>query len=278
MLSDFIAYLNTLPPEIMLIVEMLVCFSLIPVMLRLFGPAGMFVYIAIAIVGANIQVLKAVKFAIFSDPTALGTVLMASAYLCTDVLTEYYGRATARRGIWLGFAAMLLMTCMMMLAMGYRPMTPAEAGEAMAWALPNHDHIMALFLPAPTLLAASMTSYLISQFNDVMVFQKIRAWTGTRHMWLRAGGSTAISALIDNIIFNSLAWVVFPWLLGEQPLGLAALIFTYIIGTYWIRLAMAVVEAPFIYLAGRFLPPEDRQRYRREDLPSPLTAATTATA
>jgi uncharacterized integral membrane protein (TIGR00697 family) len=123
-----------------------------------------------------------------------------------------------------------------------------------------------------------MTSYLISQFNDVMVFQKIRAWTGSRHMWLRAGGSTAISALIDNIIFNSLAWVVFPWLLGEQPLGLAALIFTYIIGTYWIRLAMAVAEAPFIYLAGRFLPPEDRQRYRREDLPSPRTAAATATA
>jgi len=262
MFAHLVAWMNGLPPEAMLVIEMAVCFSLIPLMLRLFGPAGMFVYIAIGIVGANIQVLKAVKFALFSDPTALGTVLFASSYLCTDVLTEYYGRGMARRGILLGFAAMLLMTVMMILAMGYRPMTPAEAGDAMAWALPNHDHIVALFLPAPTLLAASMTSYLISQFNDVMVFQKIRALTGTRHMWLRAAGSTAISALVDNTIFNSLAWVVFPWILGETTLSLSALIFTYIIGTYWIRLGMAVIEAPFIYVAGWFLPPEDRRAYR----------------
>ncbi|MFC5417682.1 VUT family protein [Dongia soli] len=45
------------------------------------------------------------------------------------MLTEYYGRAPARRGFWLGFAVMLLMTCMMMLAIGYRPMTAAEAAK-----------------------------------------------------------------------------------------------------------------------------------------------------
>lgn len=262
MLANLVAWMNGLPPETMLVIEMAVCFTLIPVMLRLFGPAGMFVYIAIGIVGANIQVLKAVKYSFFSDPTALGTVLFASSYLCTDILTEYYGRAAAKRGILLGFAAMLLMTTMMMLAMGYRPMTPAEAGDGMAWSLPNQDHLMALFLPAPTLLAASMTSYLISQFNDVMVFQKIRKLTGTRHMWLRAAGSTAVSALIDNTIFNSLAWVVFPWILGQTPLTIPTLVFTYIIGTYWIRLAMAVIEVPYIYVAGWFLPPEDRARYQ----------------
>jgi uncharacterized integral membrane protein (TIGR00697 family) len=262
MLTNLVAWMNGLPPEAMLVIEMAVCFTLIPIMLRLFGASGMFIYIAIGIVGANIQVLKAVKYSFFSDPTALGTVLFASSYLCTDVLTEYYGRAVAKRGILLGFAAMLLMTTMMMLAIGYRPMTPAEAGDGMAWALPNHDHIVALFMPAPTLLAASMTSYLISQFNDVMVFQKIRNMTGTRHMWLRAAGSTMISALVDNTIFNSLAWVVFPWILGETPLSISVLVFTYIVGTYWIRLGMAVIEAPYIYVAGWFLPPEDRERYR----------------
>ncbi len=273
LLSNVVHWMNGLPPEAMLVIEVLICFSLIPVMLRLFGPAGLFVYIAIGIVGANIQVLKAVKFEIFSDPTALGTVLFASSYLCTDILTEYYGRRMAKRGIWLGFAAMLMMTTMMILAMGYRPLTPAEAGADMAWSLPNHDHIMALFLPAPTLLAASMTSYLISQFNDVLIFQRIRAWTGSRHMWLRAAGSTAVSALIDNTIFNSLAWVIFPWILGETPITISALVFTYIIGTYWIRLAMAMAEAPFIYVAGWFLPPEDRLRYQRENQSQELASA-----
>jgi uncharacterized integral membrane protein (TIGR00697 family) len=152
---------------------------------------------------------------------------------------------------------------MMLLIMGYKPMTAEEAGEGMAWALSNHDHIVALYLPQTTLLIAGLSSYLVSQMNDIYVFQKIRQWTGRGQLWVRACGSTAVSALVDNIVFSTLAWMVFPWLLGQhdQVVGLNALIFTFIVGTYWIRLAMALLEAPFIYAARWFLPEEDRRAY-----------------
>lgn len=275
MFADLVMGLNALPTEAMLVIELAIVFSLIPLVLRPFGAAGLFIFIAVGIIAANVQVLKAASFSFYASPIPLGTVAFSATYLATDVLTEYYGRAVARKAVWLGFSAMLLMTVMMLLVLGYRPMTPEAAGEGMAWALPNHDHIAALYLPQATLLIAGLSSYLISQFNDIFVFQKIRSWTGPGRLWARACGSTAVSALVDNIVFSTLAWMVFPWVLGqhEQVVDLHTLVFTFIIGTYWIRLVMAVLEAPFIYAARWFLPEEDRLAYEAQDNPIPAPVA-----
>lgn len=276
MFADLVAGFNALPTESMLVIELVVVFGLIPLVLRPFGAAGMFIFIAVGIIAANVQVLKAASFAFYAAPIPLGTIAFSATYIATDVLTEYYGRATARKAVWLGFSAMLLMTILMVLIMGYKPMTAEEAGEGMAWALPNDEHIRALYMPQATLLVAGLSSYLISQFNDIFVFQKIRRWTGRGQLWARACGSTAVSALVDNTVFSTLAWYVFPHLLGQsdQAVGLYTLIFTFILGTYWIRLAMAVLEAPAIYAARYFLPEEDRKAYEaRNDGPMAHAAA-----
>jgi uncharacterized integral membrane protein (TIGR00697 family) len=267
MFADLVAGLNALPTESMLAIELVVVFSLIPLVLRPFGAAGMFIFIAVGIIAANVQVLKSASFSFYASPIPLGTVAFSATYIATDVLTEYYGRAVAKKAVWLGFSAMLMLTVMMLLIMGYKPMTAEEAGTGMAWALPNHDHIVALYMPQATLLVAGLSSYLISQFNDIYVFQKIRQWTGRGQLWVRACGSTAISALVDNTVFSTLAWMVFPWLLGQhdQVVDPYTLIFTFILGTYWIRLAMALLEAPFIYAARWFLPEEDRRAYEARD-------------
>lgn len=245
-----IQWMNARPPELVWLIEVLVCYGAVLVMLRLFGKSGLYVFIAVAVIGANIQVLKAVQFNVYPDPVALGTVLFTASYFATDALTEFYGRAAARRGIMLGFAAMLLMTVVMLVALGYRPLTPGEAGEAMAWALPYHGHILAILLPVPAILAASMVAYLTSQFTDVWAFLLIRRLTRQRFLWLRTSGSTMLSALIDNTVFSVLAWVVF----AAQPVPLDALVFTYILGTYLIRVVLAAIEAPFMYLARAVRP------------------------
>src|SRR5690349_5900119 len=134
MFADLVAGLNALPTEAMLVIEVAIVFSLIPLVLRPFGAAGMFILIAVGIIAANVQVLKAATFAFYAAPVPLGTVVFSATYVATDVLTEYYGRETARKAVWLGFAAMLLMTVMMVLAMGYRPMSAEEAAASgMDW-------------------------------------------------------------------------------------------------------------------------------------------------
>ena len=62
---------------------------------------------------------------------------------------------------------------------------------------------------------------------------------------LRNNASTWISALIDNTVFSVLAWVV----LAPEPMAWQPLIFTYILGTYVLRIAVAALDTPFVYLA-----------------------------
>jgi uncharacterized integral membrane protein (TIGR00697 family) len=240
-----IAALNAAPPELVWLLLLLACFGTVVAIARLFGAAGLYVYIAVAVIGANLQVLKPVQFTVFADPVALGTVLFASTYLCTDILAEHYGRQAARRGVLLGFAAFLFWTVIVILTLGFRPLSPAEAGPGMAWALGIHDAMAALFTPTPAFFVAGMTAYLVSQFHDVWMFALLRRLTGGRFLWLRNNASTMISALIDNIVFSVLAWVV----LAPEPLAWEPLIFTYILGTYVLRLAVAALDTPFVYLA-----------------------------
>ena len=90
-------------------------FASVLIFFKLFGEVGLYIYTVIAIIAANIQVLKIVKFSFFEEPIALGTILFASTFLCTDILAEYYGAKSARKNILLGFSGFLLMTILMLL-------------------------------------------------------------------------------------------------------------------------------------------------------------------
>lgn len=248
-----VAQLAAAPPELIWLLLLVVCFGGVVLMARFFGAAGLYAYIVVAVIGANVQVLKPVQFSVFADPVALGTVLFASTYLCTDILAERCGSATARRGVLLGFAAYLLWSLLMVMTLSFRPMTAEQAGDGLAWALPVNDALRTLFLPVPALFAAGMTAYLVSQLHDVWLFGLIRRLTGERALWLRNIVSTWVSALIDNIVFSVLAWVVF----AAHPLGWHPLIYTYILGTYGLRIVVAVLDTPFVYLARRAMRTDD---------------------
>lgn len=247
-IEPLIQYCHSLPPEAIWLTLLIFAFATILVMLRIFGASGLYVYIAIAIIAANVQVLKAVKFSIFDTPVALGTILYATAYLCTDILNEFYGSKAARKSIYLGFMAMLLMSVFMILTLAFRPLGAAEAANGWEWAVDSHNHIEAVFSSTPVLFIAGMAAYLCSQLNDVWMYSFFKKLTGGRFLWLRNNGAAAISAFIDDVIFSVLAWVV----LAEEPLEWGVLWGTYILGTYALRLAVAILDTPVIYLAKYF--------------------------
>ena len=53
---------DNIPVEIIWLCFLFFCFSSILIFLKLFGELGLYIYTVIAIIGANIQVLKVVKF------------------------------------------------------------------------------------------------------------------------------------------------------------------------------------------------------------------------
>lgn len=249
MLDKLIRFLHGLPPEFVWVLLLLVCFSSILILLRLFGALGMHLYIGIAIVAANIQVLKAVQFSVLSQPVALGTILFSSVFLCTDILTEYYGAKEARKGVYIGLAAMILMTVFMILGIGFRPLQENEATEGLRWAIDNHNHMVALFMPTPALLIAGMIAYFISQLHDIWSFTLIKKLTGGKFLWLRNNIAMIFSSFIDNVIFSVLAWVVF----AQTPIEWRVLWFTYILGTFALRVVVAILDTPIVYIARYFI-------------------------
>jgi len=237
--------LHTLPPEVIWFTLLIFCFSAILILHRIFGAVGLYLYMSVAIIGGNLHVLKITQFSVFPDPVALGTILFSTTFLCTDILNEYHSREQARKAVWLGFCALVLFNIFLFAALAFRPLLP-EDGEIGPRAAQMHENMTAIFLPAPAILVASIIAYLVSQLNDIWVFSRLREATNGRFLWLRNNLSTWISAMIDSILFSFLAFV----LLAPDPIPWKTLIFTYILGTYALRVFVAVLDSPIIYLAA----------------------------
>ena len=243
--------------EVIWFIMLILCFLSILVFLRLFGYVGLYVYSAIAIIAANIQVLKQANFNFFTSinekiipfyepsPIALGTILFASTFLCTDILSEYYGKEKARTNVLIGFCSFFLMTILMLVTIGIQP---AE-GE---WVSMVQDSLAILFTPMTSIFVASMIAYLISQYFDIWFFNYLKTISSNKLLWLRNNVSTAVSSLIDNTIFSIFAWII----LNPNPFPLSDVIMTFILGVYLLRVFIALLDTPFIYLAKYFIPEE----------------------
>jgi len=194
------------------------------------------VYSSLAVVVANLQVQTATLYSFFSEPVALGTVVFSSIFIVSSILTEYYGKATAQKAVWLSFTGMILVTFFMLLTIGFKPAPGfTEAHQAMC----------VLFLPAPALVAASLIAYAVGQLNDIWIFSTLSRLTRGRFLWLRTLLATMVGAFLDNLVFSVLAWMVF----APHPLPWGTVFFTYVLGTYFLRVLVAIVGIPFVYLA-----------------------------
>ena len=243
--------------EVVWFLMLILCFLSILVFLRLFGYVGLYVYSAIAIIAANIQVLKQANFNFFSSinekiipfyepsPIALGTILFASTFLCTDILSEYYGKEKARKNVLIGFCSFFLMTILMLVTIGIQP---AED----EWVSMVQESLAILFTPMTSIFVASMIAYLISQYFDIWFFSYLKTVSSNKLLWLRNNVSTAVSSLIDNTVFSIFAWII----LNPNPFPLSDVIMTFILGVYLLRVFIAILDTPFIYLAKYFIPEE----------------------
>ncbi len=132
---------------------------------------------------------------------------------------------------------------------------PLYTPGASDWA---NTHLTSLFRFVPRLALASLCAYLVSQYHDVWLYHVLRAITGERHLWLRNTLSTSISQFWDTLIFCSIAFVgVFPW----------PVLLQIYLSTWFIKLLVAILDTPFIYLATqwKWLNPPQLHEVREAD-------------
>lgn len=216
--------------EILWIGFALLDLSLALVLFRFFGRAGIYGIIVFNLLLCNIQVLKTVT--LFGMTTTLGNILYAGVFLATDMLSEFYGRKEAQRGVLLGFTVVVMATIYMQIALMF---TPAADDFA-------QPHLSAIFGLLPRLAIASIMAYLISQMHDVWAFEFWKKKTQGRFLWLRNNASTLVSQLIDSAVFCLIAfWGVFP-----TPVLLEIMLTTYLF-----KGVVAMLDTPFMYLARK---------------------------
>ena len=237
---NFTSYLGSLNTFVVWIVLLFFCFLSILIFLKLFSFAGLYVYSALAVIIGNIQVLKTVDFFYSPEPVALGTILFSSTYLCTDILSEHFGKDKAQKNVLISFVSFLFVTIVMLVTIGFNP-------SANDWA---QDSLENIFTPMSRFFIASMIAYLVSQYFDVWIYSTIKNLTMNRFLWLRNNLSTILSSLIDNTVFSILAWII----LNPNPDTFYNVIMIYILGTYILRIFIALIDTPFMYLSKIFLP------------------------
>lgn len=215
--------------ELLWLVMLAVNFGCILIAYRFFGRMGLYAWIPLAAVVANIQVIKLVEF--FGITATLGNIVYASSFLVTDILSEIYGEKKAKKAVYIGLFSLLSMTILMNLALLFQPASDDFAQES----------LITIFGFMPRLACASLIAYFLSQTHDVWAYKFWRnRFPSTDFLWLRNNASTMVSQFIDSSVFTLLAF----W--GLYPLGALVEIFWT---TYLLKWVVGVADTPFIYLA-----------------------------
>ena len=159
------------------------------------APSGRRLYPAIAAFYAAMLIVSnvvAVKLAVTPFGVVSASIIcFPLTYAISDILTEVYGYALARRTVWLGFTCNLVAVIFFYLVGKMEP--------AAFWPdQPAYDAILGL---VPRIVLASFLAVLAGSFLNDFVLSRLKVVTAGRFLWLRTIGSTAIGEGIDSLIF-----------------------------------------------------------------------------
>jgi len=198
------------------------------------------VMFAVSIAIANVT---AAKLAWFSIPflgevsVPAGFVAFGLAFLCSDLMVEFYGKEYAHKVVNGTVIALVAAYALIFIAISM-PVAPFYGA---------HEAYITTLSSSSAIVAASIITIIVSQNIDVHVFSLIKEITSGEHKWMRNVGSTGISQAIDTVIFITLAFAFFPFLQGGEPMWGMALALT-IVGQYIVKLLVALADTIPFYL------------------------------
>lgn len=238
--------------EVLFIIEIILTFGAVVLAARWFGKEGLTAWVAVAIILANLTTPKAVT--LFGIDATLGTIMFASTFLATDIMTERYGGDAARRAVVVGICAACVFIVCSQIALLYVASPFDVAGPAMA----------GLFALNIRTTFASVAMCLLANLADVWLFEKIKKATSGRHLWLRNNVATIVCNCTENFLFVFLAFSgIFP----------ASEILMIAISTSIIEAALAALDTPFCYLALKGGADNDRNRTPLRERPGTASPA-----
>ena len=210
---------------ILWIITSLLVVSFAAVLAKKYGVEYLIGTMAALSVIANILAAKIVVFGPFTVPAAV--IVFSMTFLITDILSEKWGKKEARKAVWIGFLANLILIISVLIAINW---------PSPEYALGFSEKFREVLSLTPRITIAGFLAYLTSQNHDIWAFHFWKKKTKGKHLWLRNNASTITSQLIDSVIFITIAFYgIFPIL----PL---------IIGQWVVKVTIALLDTPFMYI------------------------------
>lgn len=140
----------------------------------------------------------------FGTPLSISLFYFPFVYVISDVMTEVYGYAYARRALWYTILSQALMVSIFMIA-AWWPASPVMDEQA--------ANAFTIVLSQTPLLAIMGTIAVISgDFSNNYIVAKMKVWFKGHFLSLRLVTSTAVGQFINSLVFYVGAlWFVIPW-------------------------------------------------------------------
>ena len=116
--------------------------------------------LAALVIVSNIAAIKIIQLGPLTVPAAI--FIFPATFLVTDILTEKWGPSQARRAVWAGFYANLMVVSAIFVVLR---LEPAPFAQNLA---SSFDHVLGM---APRIVIASLIAYLASQHHDILAFE-----------------------------------------------------------------------------------------------------------
>ncbi|RZL48987.1 MAG: VUT family protein [Pedobacter sp.] len=185
-----------------------------------------------------------------------GVLTWPIIFIMTDIINEYFGVKQVRflsilTSILIGFAFLVVWLAMKLQPSDFWLMQKVDGQEINM--LVAFD---AIFGQGMWIIVGSITAFLIGQMVDVLIFHRIKKFTGEKALWLRATGSTLFSQLVDSFVVIFIAFYLNPaynwsWQM-VAAIGLVGYTYKFII---------ALLMTPILYLVHGVI-----DRYLGKDL------------
>ena len=151
----------------------------------------------------------------------------------SSAVAELHGRDTANKLVLIGFVPLLMSLALTILVLAAPAATDMDPDRLSAF-----ETIMG---GTPRIWLGGIVAYGISTLLNVTIFTKLKGNEGSRLLWLRSAVASALSQIVDTLIFISIAFYgVFP--IAELLMGqmLAKVVLSIVLVPPLIYLMVAV--------------------------------------
>lgn len=147
-------------------------------------------------------------------------------YPIVDCICELWGKAVARRTVWIALTSQLLIAGLIYLSV----ILP----HASFWSL--QETYQTILANSVYVVFASICAFGVSQLLDIFVYQRIKQASRGKHLWLRSNIATYFGQIIDSLIF---VLIVFH---GSEH------ILHILIGSFAVKIILSFLMTPVVYV------------------------------